>query len=193
MSSNGTSPGCPYCGGGSTLVTGEKVLPQLQEVADRHYWLCDAGCDAYVGCHPGTTVPLGTLADRNLRLARRELHQRYLDPIWQQAIDHPAYAGNRFREWKRDEIIKRARERTYEWLGEQLRLPGPAHVGHFDLETCGRASEILSRTDYVAIRAWAERRKKMRKLEERNARRLQEEAQTPEPPREAVSPEQGGA
>lgn len=39
-------------------------------------------CDTYVGCHPGTDVPLGFMAGRELRLLRRKAHKA-LDWAWQ--------------------------------------------------------------------------------------------------------------
>lgn len=39
-------------------------------------------CGARVGCHPGTDIPLGTLADKETILARRAAHAAF-DPLWQ--------------------------------------------------------------------------------------------------------------
>lgn len=43
-------------------------------------WRCMT-CDAFVGCHRGTTKPLGTPANAELRQARQRAHGAF-DPIW---------------------------------------------------------------------------------------------------------------
>jgi len=87
---------CPYCFSAVELVTGAEVYPERPELATRNIWRCTL-CDASVGCHKlGARVktssgrelisdgmlPMGSLADENLRAARTETH-RMFDVLWQ--------------------------------------------------------------------------------------------------------------
>lgn len=69
---------CPCCGGAVELVSNEvfykRVLgwPLTYRCMD---------CDARVGCHPGTDLPLGTLADEVTRRARRAAHVARRAPL----------------------------------------------------------------------------------------------------------------
>jgi hypothetical protein len=75
---------CPYCGG-------SVVLASSRQIYNRDYgwiYICEnynKGCDSYVGCHPGTTKPLGTLANPILRKKRNKAHLHF-DRIWKQRI-----------------------------------------------------------------------------------------------------------
>ncbi|MEQ7780274.1 zinc-finger-containing protein [Xanthomonas hortorum pv. hederae] len=78
-------------------------------------------CQARVGMHPFTDIPLGTLADeptRNARTAAKTLFEQ----LWRRA-DSPL-----------------SRSAAYAWLASQLSLPMSAcHFGLFDIATCERA------------------------------------------------------
>lgn len=63
-------PLCPYCNQDSKLVTGAKIYPHLPHLHARWFYQC-APCAAYVGCHPDSTLPLGRLANAELRRARQ--------------------------------------------------------------------------------------------------------------------------
>lgn len=69
---------CPYCMGepefhlDSSFLYGKNYGPIFR---------CH-GCDAHVGCHPGTSNPLGRLADRRLRDMKKEVHNKWFDPLW---------------------------------------------------------------------------------------------------------------
>jgi len=146
------APRCPYCGNLARLVPGEELFPYSREALKRVFWRCDP-CDAHVGCHQGTLQPLGVPANAALRRARMELHRDVLDPIWKTAADLPRY--NRNRERNRAAITRAARDRTYAWMAEKLGLdPRDAHVGMFDLETCGKARKLLEGVSYLQIRLW---------------------------------------
>jgi ssDNA-binding Zn-finger/Zn-ribbon topoisomerase 1 len=103
-------PPCPYCGSQPVLKYSNDGRPPV--------WVC-AGwptCDAKVGVHPDTTVPLGTLANYELRLARIRAHDA-LDKLW---------AHNRL-----------SRQHAYNELAEFLGLTlEQAHIGLFDLALC---------------------------------------------------------
>jgi hypothetical protein len=112
---------CNYCGGEAQLVTGEVIYPTRDALRTSKFWLCRS-CDAYVGCHGDQgdgSVPLGTLANAQLRHARKSVHRAF-DNLWKSgAMD---------------------RAEAYRWLGEALAVPPQdCHIGMFDLDRCERA------------------------------------------------------
>ena len=113
-------PTCPYCGS-------ECVIRDSECIYGRSYGMalvCSRypQCDSYVGCHRGTSRPLGTPANATLRAARNEAH-RLFDPMWKQ------------RGMKRKE--------AYAWLAAKLGIPFDAcHIAMFDLEACRRVVEV---------------------------------------------------
>jgi hypothetical protein len=116
-----TSPVCPYCGGASELVGGDRIYPRRPDLHAKRFYLC-APCDAYVGCHNGTTNPLGRLADRRLRAAKIRAHEAF-DPLW------------------KSNVMTRAE--AYAWLAKTLGIPPEkCHVGVFDVETCERVVDV---------------------------------------------------
>jgi hypothetical protein len=81
----GPCPVCPYCGLGAELVPDVAVygFPGY----GRWVYVCSGWpvCDAYVGTHPGTDEPLGSLADGGTRHWRLKAHQM-LDPLWRSGL-----------------------------------------------------------------------------------------------------------
>ena len=115
---------CPYCGKPAEWVDNA-------ERYGRRYgksWMCwwCRGCDAYVGCHRNTRVPLGTMADANTRMWRTRAHAA-IDPLWK---------GGHM-----------SRSKMYDWLSE--RLGRDVHVGSSSAAECreiiGIAVELIKR------------------------------------------------
>ena len=74
---------CRYCGGPVRLVPAERVFGASTErlgQANEMLYQCQ-NCNARVGCHKGTTRPLGDVANETLRLKRMETH-RVFDGMW---------------------------------------------------------------------------------------------------------------
>lgn len=121
---------CPYCSAPVKLVDSSVIYN------GRSYgpaWVCSAypQCDAYVGCHPGTSKPLGRLADKRLRNAKMAAHKAF-DPIWRT----PSISRT----------PKQMRAIAYRWLAEQLGVkPKHCHIGWFDAETCERVVEVCEK------------------------------------------------
>lgn len=108
-------PFCPYCKQDAELVKGEKIYGPGYPYSKKPFWLCD-GCEAYVGCHPGTQTPLGSPANKETRKARNAAHAAF-DPIWK---------GK-----------KRGRAQAYALLAKKLGLhPDRCHIGYFDTRMC---------------------------------------------------------
>ena len=112
---------CPYCNNIADIVSGDRIYPHRPDLAEKKFYLCTP-CDAYVGCHPGTTKPLGRLADKTLRRAKVAAHNAF-DPLWR--------AG------------PMTRLEAYQWLAEALGIAfADCHIGFFDLQQCQRVTEI---------------------------------------------------
>ncbi|WP_163836830.1 zinc-finger-containing protein [Spartinivicinus ruber] len=119
---------CPYCSREARLVTGNVIYPHKPELSSKYFWQC-APCDAYVGCHARNlkygndgTVPLGRLANRELRKAKSLAHV-YFDKIWQKG--------------------HASREMAYHWLAAKMQISREeCHIGLFDVEQCFRAIEL---------------------------------------------------
>lgn len=116
---------CQYCGGKATLVTGKEIYPRRSDLHKLSFWLC-AKCDAYVGTHKNSGgVPLGCLANAELRSAKSRAHTSF-DPMWR---------GK-----------KRTRNSAYRWLSKQLGIAEKkCHIGSFDVEMCNRVVDIMER------------------------------------------------
>ena len=109
----GTKPYCPYCGQVAELVKGYEVGMSSNK---QKAWRCSGGCDAHVGCHPNSSTPLGTLANRALRAARVRAHD-YFDLLWKSG--------------------KMSRKQAYSELEAALGLgEDQAHIGMCDLAQC---------------------------------------------------------
>lgn len=113
---------CPYCGSAVSLASSAIVY------SGRDYgnvWLCDnwPKCDAYVGAHKSTNVPLGRLANAELREWRKRAHSVF-DSLWQSG------------EYTRTE--------AYAIMQQVMGMTeDEAHIGKFDVEECKRLISTL--------------------------------------------------
>lgn len=71
------APVCPYCGDKAQFTASHSNF------RGKGGWLCVnyPACDSYVGVHPHTQRPLGSMADRSLRQERVRVHQ-CIDHYW---------------------------------------------------------------------------------------------------------------
>ena len=107
---------CPYCHGIAQLTPAEKIYgPDTKE--EWLYVCCHYPvCNSYVGVHKGTTRPLGTLANGDLRNKRIKAHKMF-DLIW------------------RNNVMNR--KAAYRWMSDKLCLPyESAHIGCFSEYMC---------------------------------------------------------
>ena len=122
-------PHCPYCNKPAVLVTGAVIYPHRPDLFALKFWQC-APCKAHVGCHKSGavmrvgnrkvtsdgTVPLGRLANAQLRQAKSAAHAAFA-PLWR--------AGGM------------QRREAYAWLADQLGITvANCHIGEFDIEGC---------------------------------------------------------
>lgn len=113
---------CNYCGAAAELKTGADVYPHRPELAQKNIWVCFP-CDARVGCHDGTERPMGVLANPELRMARREAHEKF-DKVWKQG--HVT------------------RTVAYQMLAKQMRMSAKrCHIGQFSVKQCRQVIFIV--------------------------------------------------
>lgn len=122
-------PYCPYCGQDAVLHR------TSMHVFRRDYgpiWECPS-CSARVGCHPGSTVPLGGLANAAARKARSDAHAAF-DRLWYAKIGRDGCSKHE------------ARSAAYAWLAKQLGITAQdCHIGQFDRVMCILVVDICQR------------------------------------------------
>lgn len=120
---------CPYCG-----------APVIYRSADGIYkdnsngtmlYVCSQypKCDAYVRVHAGTKIPVGTLANHELRNLRKTAHKHF-DQLYQCGI--------------------MSKDDAYRWLSDLICAPmSEAHIGHLGEYYCNlvieKSQELLNR------------------------------------------------
>ncbi len=109
---------CRYCGGKVALTDAKTIYGdatrRLGLVGEKIY-LCQ-NCNARVGCHKGTTRPLGNVANEVLRLKRMETHQVF-DAFWR--------------------CRGMTRAAAYQWLAQKMELSEKqTHIGSFEMDAC---------------------------------------------------------
>lgn len=103
---------CPYCGSPTRLVDSSIIYGSSYNM--QCYYCSD--CNAWVGCHKGTDKSLGRIANKSLRLLKRQAHEVF-DKIW--------LNGYMSRKDAYNELSKR--------LGLSLEF---THIGMFDEDMC---------------------------------------------------------
>lgn len=118
---------CPFCGGRVELVTHERIYGRPYGSWPYAYACIRRACGAYVGLHPQTDLPLGTLADRATREARKAAKEPFL------RIVRERFEGDR--------------TAAYQWLSRLLGIEESAcHFGLFSVEQCRMAENAIART-----------------------------------------------
>jgi hypothetical protein len=85
-------------------------------------WECE--CGNRVGCHKGTTTPLGSVCNEPTRIARQKVHQIF-DPLWKKGL-------------------LPSRKDAYKWLARKMDMPNrKCHISMFNLDECVLAMHIL--------------------------------------------------
>lgn len=110
---------CPYCGAKATLHPSRYVYGDAA-IKDGFLYVCDRypKCDAYVGAHPRSHQPMGTLANGDLRNKRIQAHQAF-DWLWK---------SGSMKKWQ-----------AYKWMQGALALnERQAHIAMFSEYMCDR-------------------------------------------------------
>lgn len=119
---------CRFCKSSVQIATHREVYGR--DYSDWPYiYLCDS-CGACVGMHPFTNIPLGTLADKATREARKNSKKPF-EILWRK--------GNM------------TRTEAYTWLADQLGIAADeCHFGWFDISQCEQAEQIcLNKHKYM--------------------------------------------
>jgi hypothetical protein len=102
---------CPYCNSPSELVSSVEVYGK-----DYGFVRLCRKCNAYVGCHRGTQIAKGRLANKELRRLKIQTHL-YFDQLWKYKT--------------------MSRKEAYAWLAQKLLIPVEfTHIGWFNEKTC---------------------------------------------------------
>lgn len=106
---------CPHCG--SRVWIGPNSRIYGRPYGDWPWALMCTGCDSYVGLHPFTGIPLGTLATPEIRRARKAAKEVF-NPLWQRGA--------------------MTRDQAYAWLASALGIADveQCHIGWFDVAQC---------------------------------------------------------
>lgn len=113
---------CSYCGNEPEWVENKEVYGKNY---GRSYmiWLCKP-CNAYVGCHNNTRMPLGTLAKKPLRELRMRCH-KLIDELWND---------------------NESRQKLYDGLSVAMGVTD-LHIGSSDENMCKQIIEYIERCD----------------------------------------------
>jgi DNA-directed RNA polymerase subunit RPC12/RpoP len=110
---------CPYCGAPVTVKS--HIQTYGKTYGDWPWLYACTQCDASVGMHPKTNIPLGTLADKTLRQVRTACKQPF-ELLW------------------KDRCFSRTE--AYQKLAEHLGIDSDkCHFGMFDAYTCKLARD----------------------------------------------------
>lgn len=106
---------CPYCGN-TAVLRNSNVLHHKHQYGEVYVCRSFPKCDAYVGCHKNTNVPLGRLADKELREIRVKTHKYFYEMQKNSGM---------------------TKSDAYKWLAKQLHLTlEECHIGMFSVNTC---------------------------------------------------------
>jgi len=118
---------CRYCGGAVRLVSASKVYGPAAAarlgIERQSFYQCQ-NCNARVGCHPGSTRPLGNLANEALRMKRMETHHVF-DSFWKER--------------------GMSRTQAYKWMAKKMRLSELAHIGGFEIDRCQKLIKLCEK------------------------------------------------
>ena len=101
---------CPYCSSSVIYRSADGIYKENKD--DTMLYVCSKypECDSYVRVHKGTRIPMGELANRELRCLRREAHH-YFNQLYLTGM--------------------MTRDEAYRWLADQISAPmSEAHFGH---------------------------------------------------------------
>ena len=129
---------CQYCGGRAEFLASSESIYAGKN--NGPLWICWP-CKAWVGCHPGGNLPMGTLANHRLRGKRLAAHAAF-DFLW------------------RGHKTQQRRTIAYVWLSKKIGVPDrECHIGMFDEMQCE-----------AVISACADRRRAMREVNKEQKR-----------------------
>lgn len=116
---------CPHCGAVAVIRPAAEIYNDPRRTDEMYVCRNYPVCNTYVGMHRGTRIPLGTLANGDLRNLRIKAHRKF-DQIWQTGI-MPRHAA-------------------YHWLADSFGMKlDDAHIGKFGEYRCQQVIEQCDR------------------------------------------------
>lgn len=120
---------CQYCGGTVVLRSADGIYHENHSHTMLYVCSNYPRCDAYVRTHPGTNIPVGTLANRELRTLRNQAHH-YFDQLYLSGL--------------------MSKQDAYLWLAGLLQVPlSKAHIGflgeYYCNEVIAESKKLLER------------------------------------------------
>lgn len=114
---------CPNCGGAVERVSNSIIYRKEYGAWPFAYRCVVDACDSYVGIHPRTDIPLGPLANKAVRAARKQA-KAMLSPMW--------------------EIDGMDKNAVYAWLAGKMGINdvNHCHIGWFDEKQCAQVVQI---------------------------------------------------
>lgn len=114
---------CPCCGGSVKLCNNAEIYGV--SIGNWPFaYACQKCGEAYVGVHPDTAIPLGTMADKALRGLRAKAKQSFHDYLIKAKMDRRA---------------------GYAWLSSVLGIPmSNTHFGFFNTVEAKRALDLCN-------------------------------------------------
>ncbi len=113
---------CRYCSS-PVVLTSNATLYRRSYGKWPYIYLCTC-CKAYVGLHPGTDLPLGTLANAHLREKRQKSKLVFNELMW---------------------LTQASRTKMYLFLAWEMNLhPSQCHFASFEATDCDRAERICA-------------------------------------------------
>ena len=139
---------CPYCGGRVELGNADGIYKDNS--SQSKLYVCEnyPKCDAYVRTHAGTDVPVGSMANQELRTLRRTAHH-YFDRLYLSGL--------------------MSRREAYVWLADQISAPlSEAHIGqmgkYYCQEVIKRSKKLLEEQERIKKRHRARRESKIHEI-----------------------------
>lgn len=118
---------CHYCNVKTKLVNSRVIYGKDYGYA----YLCKQ-CGAYVGCHWGTKISKGIVANEDLRKLKRDAH-RFFDVLWKRKSVKAGVSENK------------ARRMAYKWLSNQTGITEEfCHIGMMNESECKMVIDLCS-------------------------------------------------
>lgn len=118
---NANAMRCPYCGASVVYRSADGIYQNNDKGAMLYVCSHYPACDAYVRVHAGTKLPVGSMANRELRALRRTAHF-YFDQMYQRGL--------------------MTKQEAYQWMANLIGAPlSQAHIGYLREYYCTQVIE----------------------------------------------------
>ncbi len=115
---------CPYCGAVANIRPTAEIYQDPRRTDELYVCRNYPCCKSYVGIYPGTKIPMGPLANGDLRNLRIRAHRKF-DRLWQSGL--------------------MKRQEAYRWMADFFCIPQrDAHIGMFSEYRC---NELIKKCD----------------------------------------------